>query len=96
MNELLSDVRFWFTAMGLALVGLVKYLWNKQERRLAQLEADTVRRKEFDSLRSDMREEHAENSDRLDRIETEIRAGITGTHRRLDDLYRDLIGRNER
>lgn len=96
MNELLSDVRFWFTAMGLGLIGLVKYLWNKQERRLAQLEADAVRRTEFDRLRSELREEHMENSDRLDRIEEEIRQGITGTHKRLDDLYRDLIGRSDR
>lgn len=96
MNELLSDVRFWFTAMGLALVGLVKYLWNKQEKRLAKLEADSVRRQEFDSLRSDMRDEHAENTERLDRIEEEIRTGITGTHRRLDDLYRDLMNRGDR
>jgi hypothetical protein len=92
VNDLLSDVRFWFTAMGLGLVSLVKYLWAKQEKRLADLEANTVRREELEDLRADLRGEHEENSRRLDRIES----GVTGTHKRLDELYRDLIGRSER
>ena len=89
MNELLADTRFWFTALGAAVVGLIRYLWKKQEKRLDAMEADMVRRNEFERLRTDMREEHEENSSRLSRIET----GVTGTHKRLDDLYRDLITR---
>jgi hypothetical protein len=91
MNELLSDVRFWFTAMALGLLSLVKYLWNKQERRLAQLEADTVRRTEFERFRADMHEEHQENIGRMDGIKEEI----TGTNRRLDELLmRGMTGRD--
>jgi hypothetical protein len=90
MNELLNDTRFWLVTLGAAVVGFVRYLWNKQERRLEKLEADSVRRAEFDQFRADLREEHEENSGRLDRIET----GITGTHKRLDDLYRDLIAKS--
>jgi hypothetical protein len=79
VNELLSDTRFWLTTMGAAIVGLVRYLWRRQEKRLDAVEAEMVRRKEFDQL-----------TDKLDSIET----GITGTHKRIDDLYRDLMARN--
>lgn len=82
MNELFNDFRFWFVTVGAAAVGIVKYLWTKQERRLEKLEADAVRRTEFDQFRSDMREEHQENIGRLDDIKTEI----TGTNKRLDEL----------
>jgi hypothetical protein len=82
MNELLSDTRFWLVTLGAAVVGFVRYLWNKQERRLEKLEADSVRRAEFDQFRADMREEHQENIGRLDDIKTEI----TGTNKRLDEL----------
>lgn len=89
MNELIQDTRFWLTTLGAAVVGLIRYLWRKQEKRLDSLESDMVRRSEFEQLRTDMREEREENSSRLDRIET----GVTGTHKRLDDLYRDLMNR---
>lgn len=97
MNELLTDVRFWFITMGAGLLALVKYLWNKQDRetreRFSALELDVVRRKEFDAVHAHMTKEHEENSIRLDRIED----GIAAMHKRMDGLYRDLIGRsNER
>jgi hypothetical protein len=82
VNELLSDTRFWLTTMGAALVGLIRYLWKGQERRLAAVEAEMVRRSEFEQLRADI-------STKLDTIEE----GVTGTHRRIDDLYRDLMSR---
>lgn len=68
MNELLSDVRFWLTTMGLGLVGLVKYLWGEQKKRLDKLEADVVRRAEFDQLREDFQTKHEENGGKLDTI----------------------------
>jgi hypothetical protein len=68
--------------MGAALVGLIRYLWKGQERRLAAVEAEMVRRSEFEQLRADI-------STKLDTIEE----GVTGTHRRIDDLYRDLMSR---
>lgn len=90
MNDLLADARFWIVTLGLAVVAFVKYLWARQEKRLDDMEADMVRRKEFDQFRTDQREEHKENIGRLDDIKTEI----TGTNKRLDDLYRDLIARS--
>jgi TolA-binding protein len=87
LNEILQDTRFWLTSLGAVVVGLIRYLWKKQEKRLEALESEMVRRSELEQLREDMREEHQENSSRLDRIET----GVTSTHKRLDDLYRDLI-----
>lgn len=89
MNELLSDARFWFTAMGLGLLGFVKYLWKKQEKRLDALEADAVRKDELQQLREDMEHRHDENRELLARID----ASTTGTHQRIDQLYRDLRGR---
>lgn len=90
MNDLLADARFWIVTLGLAVVTFVKYLWSRQEKRLDGMEADMVRRKEFDQFRVDQKEEHQENIGRLDDIKKEI----TGTNKRLDDLYRDLIGRS--
>jgi len=43
--------------------------------------------KSIDELRDDIERRHEENRETFDKIES----GITGTHRRLDDLYRDLI-----
>lgn len=82
MNELLSDTRFWLVTLGTAVVAFVKYLWNRQEKRIDALEADMVRRQEFDQFRIDQREEHQENIGRLDEIKKEI----TGTNKRLDEL----------
>lgn len=80
MNELLSDVRFWFTAMGLGLIGFVKYLWSQQAKRLDVLEADVVRRKEFDQLRADFQLKHEENTERLDTGFTRIESLIERNH----------------
>lgn len=89
MNELLSDTRFWLVTLGGGIVAFVKYLWNRQEKRIDAMEDDMVRRAEFDQFRADQKEEHQENIGRLDDIQT----GITGTNRRLDDLYRDLMNK---
>lgn len=90
MNDLLSDVRFWFTAMGAGLVGFVKYLWNQQAKRLAHLEADTVRRKEFDRLRDDFEQKHAENSERLDMGFARIEALIERNHQEASQGRHDV------
>lgn len=70
MNELLSDVRFWIVTVGGGVLAafwrIVNYLWAKQEKRIDKLEADTVRRREFDELKADFQSKHVENSKRLD------------------------------
>lgn len=80
MNELLSDVRFWFTAMALGLLGLLKVLWNKQEKRFEALEASVVRREEFERLRADFQEKHEENGEKLDVGFTRIESLIERNH----------------
>jgi len=91
MNELLSDTRFWLITLGTGILLLVRYLFVKHtsetKERLDKLEADAVRRDEFDQLREDMNARHAENTKKLD----DIMETATGTHRRIDDLYRDLM-----
>jgi len=90
MNELLSDTRFWLITLGATIVALVKYLLAGHAKRLEKLESDAVRRQEFSQLRADMDSRHHENTSKLD----SINEGITGTHRRIDDLYRDLMGKD--
>jgi hypothetical protein len=87
MNELLADTRFWLVSLGAALLALIRYLWKRQERRLDALEADAVRKDEIKQLRQDMQARHEENRETLARID----ASTTGTHERIDALYRDLM-----
>jgi hypothetical protein len=86
MNELLSDPKFTLAVVG-ALVGLLMWLGRGYTRRLEALEREAVRKMDLKELRDDLRREHAENSEKLESIET----AVTGTHRRIDDLYRDLM-----
>lgn len=51
------------------------------EKRNAEIRID------IEQLRDDSAQRHAENSERLEGIATTV----TGTHRRIDDLYRDLM-----
>lgn len=93
MNELLSDTRFWLVTLGAAIVGLMKYLLVGHTRRLDVLEAAAVRKHEFEQLRDDMERRHDENRETL----AQIAEATTGTHARIDELYRDLIrDRNSR
>jgi len=85
MNELLSDTRFWFTTMGAAILGLIRVLWKRQERRLDALEADVTRKSEFVQLRVDMERRHEQSSEKLDKIESLIQRNhqdaVDGRHR---------------
>lgn len=86
MNELLSDPKFTL-AVVCALVGLLMWLGKGYTRRLEALEREAVRRKDLKELRDDLRLEHRENTEKLESIET----AVTGTHRRIDQLYIDLM-----
>lgn len=76
-----------------ALVALGVYLVKREVKRIDEGLAHAVKRSELEQLRADMRREHQENLGRLDRIESAIDTGITGTHRRIDDLYKELINK---
>ena len=87
MNDLLNDPKALVGYLLTALMGLVMYIWRKNDQetrdRITNLEKNAV-------TKTDMDKRHAENIGRLDRIET----AVTGTHRRIDDLYRDLMGKD--
>lgn len=95
MNDLLNDPKSIIGYLFGACMGLVMLIWRRHEtdtkERLDKLEATAVRKGELEQLRDDMERRHDQNTAKLDSID----AGITGTHRRIDDLYRDLIGRSD-
>ncbi|HEY6927443.1 MAG TPA: hypothetical protein VI653_28470 [Steroidobacteraceae bacterium] len=86
MNELLSDPKFSLFVVS-ALGALLMWLGKGYTRRLEALEREAVRKKDLKELREDLRSEHKQNTEKLDSIES----AVTGTHRRIDDLYRDLM-----
>lgn len=87
MNDFFSDPKS--AALGLlgTLVGVITWLGKREIRRIDKALDESVRRHEFEQLRKDMDSRHGENIARLDRIDT----ATTGTHKRIDDLYCDLM-----
>lgn len=83
MNDLLNEPKALIGYLLTALLGLVMYIWRRNDaetqRRIENLEKSAV-------TQADVDKRHEENIDRLDRIET----AVTGTHRRIDDLYKNL------
>lgn len=68
-----------------------KALTREEHERICMERNERVE-KQLENLRDDMQARHKENCGKFDRIEE----GINSTHQRLDDLYRDLIGRSGR
>lgn len=92
MDEWINDPKLHSGLMAvLAAIGV--WFVKREVKRIDDGLADAVKRSEFEKLRTDMREEHQENIGRLERIEKAIDSGITGTHRRIDDLYKELISK---
>lgn len=104
MNELFTDPRFTLgvvTLLGMLLVWLGKGYVG----RLEALEREAVRKEDLKQLRQDLKAEHAENSTRLEGLRNDLKSerqetreklngiegAITGTHRRIDDLYSDVV-----
>lgn len=98
MNDLFNDPKALIGYLLTVLMGLVMYMWRKTDaetqRRLDYLEKNTVARAYVD-------QRHVENIGRFDRVEERLEAGIekietavTGTHQRIDQLYRDLLDKN--
>lgn len=90
MNDLLTDPKAWFIGLLAILGGIVAWFFQRELARIDKAIADSVKRDEFNSLRADMDRRHSENVAKLDNIDE----GITGTHQRIDALYRDLIGKD--
>ena len=92
MDDWINDPKLHSTLVAI-LVAAGAWFVKREVRRIDQGLANAVKRSELEQLRADMRREHQENISRLDRIETAIDTGITGTHRRIDDLYKELINK---
>lgn len=87
MNEFFTDPKT-AVAMLAFMVAVVSWFFRREVKRIDQALADSVRRPELEQLRKDQDGRHGENIDRLVRIEV----ATTGTHKRIDELYRDLPG----
>lgn len=87
MTELFGKLGLWVCA---AFTGVLAWMWRTNESRLRDLEINAVRKGDLDKLRVEFALRHEENSNKLNNIES----GVTGTHRRIDDLYRDLMNRD--
>lgn len=86
MEELLSDPRI-HSAVVAALVGFGSWFVKREVKRIDHSLANAVKRDELERLREDMDDRHEENRGDL----TEIKEGVNMTHRRIDELYRDLF-----
>lgn len=87
MNGWTLDAGTVISLLATALAGISVFFVKRYVDKVERLEADAVRRDEIDQLREDMNARHAENTKKLD----DIMDATSGTHRRIDDLYRDLM-----
>jgi len=91
MNDWPSDLKTFVLWLVTGAMSFITWLGHRQLKRLDLLEANYVSKSDFEKRLKEMsvdRERmHAENQRKLDSIEE----GVTGTHKRMDDLYRDLI-----
>lgn len=87
MNDLLTDPKAWVVGLLALLGGIVAWFFQRELARIDKAIAESVKRAELEQFRQDQRKEHEENKATL----REIKDGVTDTHRRIDDLYRDLI-----
>jgi hypothetical protein len=83
MNDLLTDPKSALIAVLGILMAVLTWLGKGALERIKHLEQNAA-------TQADIDKRHEENLERLDRIET----AVTGTHRRIDDLYRDLMGKD--
>lgn len=90
MNDLLTDPKSWVIGLITLLGAIVAWFFQRELARIDRAIAESVKRDEFNQLRRDMDARHTENVDKLDRIDL----GITGTHQRIDALYRDLMDKD--
>ena len=91
MNDLLTDPKAWVIGLLATLGGIVAWFFQRELSRIDRAIAESVKRDEFNALRADMGRRHNENVTKLDNINS----GITGTHQRIDALYRDLLDKDK-
>lgn len=85
----------WVVAILMSVVtGLLGFLGRDVLKRVKHLEDTKVGKDDLAKLEKSMSEQrrsmHAENKERLE----SIGEGVTRTHERIDQLYRDLMGRD--
>jgi hypothetical protein len=79
---------------------LVKREISRNDHRILAVEravANAVKRSELERFRADLKEEHVENVENMRQLGADIKdlgnkidTAITGTHKRIDDLFRTL------
>jgi Ser/Thr protein kinase RdoA (MazF antagonist) len=79
MNDVFTDWKNAAITLLGALVAVLSFIGRGALKRLEWLEKNAA-------TKADTNQRHQENLERLDRIET----ATTGTHKRIDELYRDL------
>lgn len=84
MNALLEKAIGGLLAVLMTILGL---MYRGTMKRLEILEAEAVRTKELEASKQLQAQQHVDNCARLDRIDT----SISGIHRRVDDLFRELV-----
>ncbi len=89
MNDLFTDPKAWVLGLLTILGAAVAWFFQRELSRIDKAIAESVTRNELEQFRIDQRQEHEENKNTL----REIKDGITGTHQRIDTLYRDLLGK---
>lgn len=82
MYDILADPK----ALAICLLGgfvtLIAWIGRRELKRLDELDENAVRREEMETF-------HRDNVNRLDGIQ----ATVESTHRRIDDIYRDLLNK---
>jgi hypothetical protein len=90
MNDLLGDWKNIAIALLGALVSLGAWVFKRHLDEFKDLREKVATKSEVDVIRDEIQQRHDENVGRFDRVEDIV----TGIHRRIDDLYRDLMGRD--
>lgn len=94
MNDLLNDPKaIAITLLG-ALVAVLTFLGKDVLKRLKELERNSVDKNYVDTRHHENTGRFDALGRRFDKLEDVVTQAVTGTHRRIDDLYRDLMGKD--
>jgi hypothetical protein len=82
VNELLSDAKTVVLGLLGLLMTLFAFIGRRHLKEFDELKRNAVSRAEVERM-------HEENRDKLDAIDETV----TATHRRIDEMYRDMINK---
>lgn len=94
MNDLFADPKAVAIALLGALVAVLTYLGRDALKRLTELERNSVDKSYVDTRHHENTGRFDSLGRRFDKLEDVVTNAVTGTHKRIDDLYRDLLGKD--